>query len=330
MGENSFIEKNKTENNILDNQLYTDQKIRVKKEPFTLLSGHLYTRTYGVTIHITDAQKEKTSRVQFETGITLRRYPEEKCFEYTIKRDKIFINKRAPKKIVEILSIKTQAVLYPLQLKTTFGNELLDIINYEEIITRWKKVKQQLQKEYTGKAFTQYITKFETNLLQKHYLLSSFKQEVFYTLLFHNVYKGYNTSLEKKVEMQFPILSFKNPLIFKATQKINNYKTYYNTAHITLDSKIKNNTTEAILKVEYDLDSSSFLLQNTIAECSIKHQDTLVKKIKATVYHLREKPTVRQSFDDMEDDLKRRKKALKKEENKNLTTKQRFYKWLNS
>ena len=166
--------------------------------------------------------------------------------------------------------------------------------------------------------------------MQKHYLLSSFKQEVFYTLLFHNIYKGYNTSLEKKVEMQFPILSFKNPLIFKATQKINKYKTYYNTAHITLDSKIKNNTTEAILKVEYDLDSSSFLLQNTIAECNIIYQDTIVKKIKATVYHLREKPTVRKSFNDMEDDLKRRKKAQKKEENKSLTTKQRFYKWLNS
>lgn len=323
-------ENEKTVEDTQQEQLYIGKNVSFAKNYTTPLYGHMFTRTYGVSIDMYDVKKDKLSKVQFEAEVTIRKFPEEGVFEYKIKKDAIYINKRTPKTVVEKLSIKTLEALYPLKIKTTLKNELLEIINHKEILERWQKIKVQLQKEYTGKAITQYISKFETKLHQKYSLLESLKQEVFYTLLFHDIYTKYDSSLQKETIIAFPVLGFKKPLQFKGIQKIHKQKTYYNTANVRFNAQINSTPIQANLNIEYDLNGNTFLLENAIAKCSIKHNEVILKTVQATLYDLKEKPTIHRSFDDMSADIKQRKRAQKKEENKNTTIKQRFYKWLNT
>lgn len=333
----SIVEPQKEEQDLGYGQLYSDQYARHAKAyrvPF--YEGHLFTRTYGVAIEMYDGQKDKKSQVQFEAEITMRKFLEEGCLEYKIKKNHIFINKRTPKTLVEKLSVKTLEALYPLEIQTTLKNELQQIINHEEILERWQKIKMQLQKEYIGKAITQYINAFETKISNNYILLQSLKHEVFYTLLFHDIYAHYdissqkvNTSLQKEATIAFPVLGFKSPLLFKGIQKINKYKTYYNTANSYFNAQIDNKPITAKLDVEYDLDGISFLLENIIAKCHIKHNSTIIKTVNASIFHLKEKPTILKSLEEMQDDINRRENAKKDEENKDLTLKQRFTKWLN-
>lgn len=219
-------EVEKTEQTLQQEQLYTGKHVNFANGYATPLYGHMYTCTYEASIDMYDAQKNKNAKTQFEAEVTIRKFPEEGVFEYKIKKTAIYINKRTPKTVVEKLTIKTLNVLYPLEIQTTLTNELIKIINHKEILERWAKIKTQLKKEYTGKAITNYIAKFESKLHQKHSLLASLKQEIFYTLLFHNVYTKYNASLTKEARIAFPVQGFKNPLVFNGIQKIHKQKTY--------------------------------------------------------------------------------------------------------
>lgn len=315
---------------IQQEQLDSTKYVNFARNRATPLYGHMHTRTYGVATSMYDAQKDKTAKVQFDAEVTVRKFPEEGVLEYKIKKDKLFINKREPKTVVEKLSVKTLEALYPLEVQTTLTNELVKILNHEEILARWEKIKIQLKKEYIGEAFNLYITKYDTTLRQKHNLLRTLKQEVFYTLLFHDIYTNYNSELEKKTTIAFPVQGFKNALVFNGVQKINKLKTYYNTANFNFNAQVNNAPIAASLEVTYDLDGNTFLLENATAKCVIKHNDTVLKRVETTIYHLKEKPTIQRSFETMRADIKQREKAQKEEENKNRTLKQRFNKWLNS
>lgn len=326
----SILEPEKSEEELQQEHLYSGDYVNFSKQFGTSLRGHQYTRTYGVAIDFFDIQKDKSSKVQFEAEVTIRKFPELGYYEYSIKKDNIFINKRSPKTLIEKLSVITSEVLYPLEVQTTLSNELLDIINHKEILERWKKIKEQLQREYTGNAIDLYITKFEAKLYKKYRLLHSLNHEIFYTLLFQDIYTKYGDTLEKKAAINFPVLGFKNPINFTGTQKINKKRTYYNTALACFESHIENGAVQATLNVENDLDGNTFLLENIIAKCTIKNNKTVIKTVNASIYHLKEKPTIRRSFIEMRDDIRRRHRKIRKEKNKELTLKQRFIKWLDN
>lgn len=326
----SILEPEKTKEELEQDQLYSGDYVRFFGQYGTVLRAHMATRSYGITIDMRDTQKDKSSKVQFEAEVTIRRFPDLGYFEYKIKKDNIFINKHAPKTLAEKLSIETLKALYPLEIKTTLNNEFLDVINHKEILERWATIKAQLQKEYTGNAITQYITKFEAMLNQKYRLLHSLKQEVFYTLLFQDIYTQYGDALKKESTINFPVRGFQNSLVFKGIQRINKKKTYYNTALACFESQLENGATQATLNVEYDLDGNTFLLENVVAKCAIINNNSVIKTVNASIYHLKEKPTIYCSFEDMRDDILRRQRAIRKEEYKGLTLKQRLYKWFNT
>ncbi|MGG6231134.1 hypothetical protein [Tenacibaculum sp. SDUM215027] len=326
----SILKPEKSKEELKQERLYSGDYVSFSKQFGTSLRGYQYTRTYSVAIDLFDVQKDKSSKVQFEAEVTIRKFPELGYYEYSIKKDNIFINKRYPKTLIEKLSVITSEVLYPLEVQTTLSNELLDIINHKEILERWKKIKVQLQREYTGNAIDQYITKFEAKLHQKYRLLHSLNHEIFYTLLFQDIYTKYDDTLEKKATINFPVLGFKTPINFKGNQKINKKKTYYNTALACFESHIESGATQATLNVENDLDGNTFLLENIIAKCTIKNNKTVIKTVNASIYHLKEKPTIRRSFKEMRDDIRRRHRKIRKEKNKELTLKQRFIKWLDN
>lgn len=193
----SLLEPKKTEEEIQQKRIYTGNHINFRRNYSTSLRGHMFTRTYGVETVMHDTQKDKTSTIQFDTEITIRQFPDWGYFEYKIKRENVFINKRAPKTFIEKLAVTTSKALYPLEVQTTLSNELLKIINHQDIIKRWAKIKATLQKEYTGKVMASYITKFEKQIKNPQALLLTLKHESFYTLLFHDIYTTYGEALQK-------------------------------------------------------------------------------------------------------------------------------------
>ncbi|MFL0085125.1 hypothetical protein R5N98_05415 [Tenacibaculum maritimum] len=326
----SILAPEKSKKDLQEEQLYSNKQVSFSQRYATFLRGHMFVQSYGVSTKIYDAQKNKRSEVQFDAEVTMRQFPDLGYFEYMIKKEKIFINKQVPKTLVEKLAIITSKALYPLKIKTSFKNELLSIVNHDEVVARWENIKIQLQKEYEGEAFTLYIKKFESALYKESSLLASLKREAFYVLLFHDTYTMYDEKLQKEAEIHFPVSGFKVPLVFKGIQKISKYRTYYDMVLTRFESMVSNTTTQATLNVEFDLDNNTFLLKNAIANCNIKNNETILKTVTTTVYHLTEKPTKYYSFEEQKKDIKQRQKAIQKEKNKDLTLKQRFYNWLNN
>ncbi|MFV0345695.1 MAG: hypothetical protein ACK5IQ_05540 [Bacteroidales bacterium] len=178
-----------------------------------------------------DAQINKTTTVQFKTEVTTRQFPDWGYFEYTIKRDELFVNKHVPKSLIEILSVRSMEALYPLELRTTMENIPLDVLNHEQIKERWRNVKTELQKEYSGEVIAQYLSKCDKQLSNKLSILESLRNDAFYALLFHDIYTQYNENLEKDAYLAFPILGFKEPIVFCGKQTINSCETHYYTAN---------------------------------------------------------------------------------------------------
>ncbi len=331
--EYTIIKPIKTEKDKQHDARFTEEKVGLGLNISTALRGYLFTRTYGVTIENYDAQKDKTSKIQFEMEITLRNFPGEKYYEYTLDKKQVFINKKKPITIVEKLAVQTLRAVYPLEVQTNAINKPVAVLNHQEILERWKTIKAVILKEFTGNAITNYVSKMEKALNSEAAILRSLQEELFYSLLFNDINSKYGSEQQKETSINFPLLGFKQPLVFKGTQKLNTYKTYYQTALVEFEANLKNEDVNANLKIEYDLESKSFVLENCTAQCLLKHKDTLLKSVTVKVYHLKEKPTLWKYASEMQSEIrqrhrKRRKNEKAQEPKKGL--KEQFYNWLNT
>ncbi|WP_103863885.1 LysM domain-containing protein [Aquimarina sp. I32.4] len=161
---------------------------------------------YGVLKTIKSGKKENTIKYK----LSLRFYPENEALDHNfISIDlvsKIFINDEEPNLIADELAVACTEVLYPLVVKTDNNLNLLDIVNHQDIVKRWKKQKRKKLSYYQGSVAEKYFHLFEQTLFTKDLFFEHLQNDWFFKAYFNKIYTGYNDKLEVDNKIEFPIL----------------------------------------------------------------------------------------------------------------------------
>jgi hypothetical protein len=131
----------------------------------------------------------------------------------------IYINGKMPDTMMEELAIKTAEVLYPLKIVVDEFGKWIDIHNYNEIESRWERIKNEILDYYEGEVADAYIEKTENSLENSETLLESLRSDYFLRAFFNGIHVEYTAEYSFKEEVSFP-LEKDEEAIFTVQQKI--------------------------------------------------------------------------------------------------------------
>ncbi|WP_232113381.1 hypothetical protein [Tenacibaculum finnmarkense] len=274
-------------------------------------------RTYGV---VTLFKTPKyTQKIQYEVTVTyLKKDIEKKHWIVQLEKTKVYINQANTERVIDKINEEFMLqVLYPIELAISSKGKLIGILNFEEITQRFNKFMTLKRKEYTGIYANRFFTLLEEKLESAYSLQTSMEKDWFWATFFNSVYfpKGYIG--DKKVSKLFPSFnSYENCIFYNGEMKVSENYVRNNTISVT--HKVASEKEGSCINIDYEINATSFLINEVCSNAQLINENKeVLKTIDVTIRHLREK------------DIKT-EKAQKKEENKNRTIKQRFYKWLNT
>ncbi len=93
----------------------------------------------------------------------------------------------------EDLTKSIYEVLENIEFRMNWKGELIQIVNHDDIIERWKEQKSKLKERYKGQAIERYLIGIEKKIQQHDKLLSDCLQYRLYGLLFNDLF-GFHSS----------------------------------------------------------------------------------------------------------------------------------------
>lgn len=252
------------------------------------------------------------------------------------QKNYFFVEGKTPTRTVEQSAIACAEILYPIQIIVNYDTGGKQISNHKQIKQKFEQGLPELQRNYKGEIFSQYIKEIQQNL-QNPFL---FINQLLYNDLFlafhtHILYRTYPQSreVENKIELRIPNVSY--PLTFTGKLKIdemyNNLMGFYIHFQGTATS-ITGKVYE--LYVEYNMDYIDYTIKDISAEVKSVTDENKVTICKMTCCQLREEEP-----DPKEKELqhakyiqKQKEKEIEEEENyQNYLRKKRswFYKLFN-
>ena len=106
------------------------------------------------------------------------------------------------------LIYRSSEVLYPLKLNLTETGYINKIINYEEILSYWKNIKQKLTPECDNNYSLELVERIGKLYENPEKLLSGLKNDWFYSVFFLPIYQNYKDNLYT-VKYKFPFSSYR-------------------------------------------------------------------------------------------------------------------------
>ncbi len=162
--------------------------------------------TYAILKTIVSGNKENTIKYK----LNIRFYPDNELLAYNyISIDlvsKVFINDQEPNLVADELATACMEALYPLVIKVDKNLTLLDIVNHDSILKRWKKHKEKKLSYYSGPIAEQYFQLFEQTILDQSLFFEYLQKDWFYKAFFNNIYCTYNDQFELENSIDYPIL----------------------------------------------------------------------------------------------------------------------------
>lgn len=117
----------------------------------------------------------------------------------------LFIDDNAPDKMIDELSSKIVAVLYPLKIVVDEFGKWIDIHNYDEIVSRWKDKKSEILDYYEGEVVKSYIEHTEYVLENSKRLLASLRYDYFLNTFFNGIHLKYTAEYGFQNDLIFPL-----------------------------------------------------------------------------------------------------------------------------
>ncbi|WP_281234464.1 LysM peptidoglycan-binding domain-containing protein [Flavobacterium gelatinilyticum] len=207
---------------------------------------------------------------------------------FEITRSKtIHVNGLPPQFLIEKLGAKSAEVVYPLKIVVDKFGKWVDIFNYDEIESRWGKIKNEILDYYEGELTEVYIDHIEKNLTDSDTLLRSLRSDYFFRTFFNGIHVGYTADYLFKNEVSFP-LEEDEEAIFEVTQKITPFLD--EDGFIKVDQKgVYMDSGLGILygytssKVNYSavyfLNSETYTIEKMNVECNILSNEHIKKTI---------------------------------------------------
>ena len=206
------------------------------KKPILSYAPHHCRYQYGVTITIEEAGKK--DELKYEVGVKwVQKYEEYHIFEID-RNSKIYINEEETNLIADVLAYKTSKVLYPMHILVSDKAELVDIATYNKYRERWKTVKEEVLKEFTGEVVTSYLKKIEDVLKEPSLLMLYLSGDFFLRTLFLGYSENFTQNNIFEKDIHYPIVENAKEPNYKAQLKLAETLDEYNLLHIEIKGSL--------------------------------------------------------------------------------------------
>jgi hypothetical protein len=245
-------------------------------------------RTYRLKI----IYPQKNSRIDCEV-ITkgLKIIPQNVMMSFDKK--KIFINGLEPDMVIDEVAVKASEGIYPICLSINYINKTQKVLNLIEIQESWKRTKELIKKEYTGRIIDSYLNRTEDNLTEEKVTCKLIDNDIFFGLFTHSIYGSYTKELKFKTEMRMSLGNINSTLNFKGEQWINPEYNHLGGVFVYFKGYAKGfdmkSGTEAYfeLNVEYNLQYETFSIKDIIADINMIKEGEKTPVMQATIYQQR-------------------------------------------
>ena len=206
------------------------------KKPILSYNPHHCRYQYGVTITIEEAGKK--DELKYEVAVKwVQKYEEYHIFEID-RNSKIYINEEETNLIADVLAYKTSKVLYPMHILVNDKAELVDIATYNKYRERWKTVKEEVLKEFTGEVVTSYLKKIEDVLKEPDSLMLYLSGDFFLRTLFLGYSENFTQSNIFEKDIHYPIVENAKEPNYKAQLKLAEALDEYNLLHLEIKGNL--------------------------------------------------------------------------------------------
>jgi hypothetical protein len=191
---------------------------------------------FGVMHTITEGDEINT--IKFEISIkfvkTIEKFP---IFEVN-RLSEVFVNDEEVNTTADQLAAKCSEILYPLHVVTNDTGQWIGVNNFKDIQERWQKLKIDLEEEYQGEWFQDYVSQMDDSMQDEESLTHTLKGDWMLFTYFNAVFLDYTKAFELKRELHFPFIKNAPPVKFSVNQSITKYLNEYNTGEITFEGHI--------------------------------------------------------------------------------------------
>ncbi|MBB5636270.1 hypothetical protein HDE68_002158 [Pedobacter cryoconitis] len=190
-----------------------NHKLNLKLQP------PFFSRKYGY-LQIFKNQDEENA-IKYELEIKYIKTVSQDIRIFRLERlTEVFINNVVPDLLVDQLAYECGKVFYPLDVKVGFNGQFAGIYNEQEIIERWKEVKERVKKYFLGDLVTRYIELMDVTINSSELLADSFRNDLLFRAYFNDIYKSYTPDLQIQEDVFFPVAAKGNQVSFETSQLV--------------------------------------------------------------------------------------------------------------
>lgn len=150
---------------------------------------------------VIEMEKENTkTKIEYTAGVKYeKRSPSGNAIISIHKLTKTFINEMEPDLISEKISALAGSIFTPLQIELNRKGEAIQLADYESILKKWKKVQEDLKKNYAGQTLNSYIECINHALKSPESVFEKLKKDWFLSLYCIPLYTKYTNPPEKEI-----------------------------------------------------------------------------------------------------------------------------------
>lgn len=133
-------------------------------------------------------------------------------YEFCLERKDVKINGKKVEKLMDRIVYEIGSSLYPIRLKVSAQLGVSQILNYDEVVERWKAVTEKCRQEHPGEVLERYIRYSRDSISTPRSLLLSLFNDSFINLYFRNLYiVPEDKNIRERVEiLNFPLQEIKS------------------------------------------------------------------------------------------------------------------------
>lgn len=134
-------------------------------------------KDYGV-VQTVFVNGEEQVKMHYEIKVTQQKS------QVVITRKSVYINDQKPDTIIEQLADEIGRILYPLEMMIDEKGTLISILNQQQILDKWLKLKPKLQQYYQGDEAENLLENVQNRIRSKSRLLQDIQSELFFQMYF--------------------------------------------------------------------------------------------------------------------------------------------------
>lgn len=173
----------------------------IAKENLLRFNPLNFQKSYRVEIVIEEENARENTKITYDAAVEVPQVFQSGEYLAAVTMTKFRVNGFEPDLMMEQLASKCRKPLEKVEFIVARNGELLRVHNHDEILEKWKPIKERLEIEYSGDIFEKYLNLTDKALQDKEAILAALKKDTFIHQYFYPLYnESFFNYTKKKVE----------------------------------------------------------------------------------------------------------------------------------